>query len=126
MGFGNFDHFEARGRSMAMRAFGGIALLMVGGGVMNAAARGLAGSGLVLDPQRARREQEPWTRMQGGMVHDAIDEIVPGGVETVLDRIGPGGERVVEVVRIRCPKCHALNEEHARFCNQCGATLGAS
>jgi hypothetical protein len=121
-GFGNFDGFEARTRSIMFRAIGGIVLMMVSGGVMNVAARGLAGSGMLLDPQRARREQEPWTRMQGGMLDDAIDEIVPGGVERVIDRLAPG-EPGAEVIRVRCPKCRALNDEHARFCNQCAATL---
>lgn len=35
---------------------------------------GLAGSGMVLDPEGARRDVEPWARMAGGVVKDAIDE----------------------------------------------------
>jgi hypothetical protein len=35
---------------------------------------GLAGSGLKLDPQGARRDVEPWARMTGGVVKDAMDE----------------------------------------------------
>ena len=41
---------------------------------MGIAARGLAGSGVVLDPEKARTDVEPWTRMAGGMVGDALDE----------------------------------------------------
>jgi len=26
-------------------------------------------------------------------------------------------------VKVRCQKCHALNDESAKFCNQCGAAL---
>lgn len=55
---------------------GVIGLLMVIAGrlMMNAGARGLAGSGVLLDPQQAREDLEPWARMGGGMVKDALDE----------------------------------------------------
>ena len=36
--------------------------------------RGLAGSGVVLDPEKAREDVEPWSRMAGGVVKDALDE----------------------------------------------------
>ena len=71
---GNFDNFHARARSDGFRAFGGMFLIIVGGAMMNIAARGLAGSGVVLDPEKARTDVEPWTRMTGGMVSDALDE----------------------------------------------------
>jgi hypothetical protein len=35
---------------------------------------GVAGSGLKLDPQDARRDLEPWSRMTGGMLKDTLDE----------------------------------------------------
>jgi hypothetical protein len=35
---------------------------------------GVAGSGLKLDPQEARRDLEPWSRMSGGMLRDTLDE----------------------------------------------------
>jgi len=35
---------------------------------------GAAGSGIVLDPERAREDVEPWARMAGGVVKDALDE----------------------------------------------------
>lgn len=45
----------------------GMVLVAVGRG-------GVAGSGLVLDPQRARQDLEPWARMGGGIIKDALDE----------------------------------------------------
>lgn len=54
--------------------FGGMVLTAVGRGIQSAAARGLAGSGLVLDPERARKDVEPWSRMAGGVVKDGLDE----------------------------------------------------
>lgn len=46
--------------------FGGMVLAAAGGFVQRTAARGLAGSGLVLDPDQARKDVEPWSRMAGG------------------------------------------------------------
>jgi hypothetical protein len=55
---------------------------------MNIGSRGLAGAGVVLDPQQARKDLEPWSRMAGGMAKDALEaaDIHPGG--------GPGDHPV--------------------------------
>lgn len=74
LNFGNFDNFEARGRSMALRAFGGMAMIVIGGALSNIGTKGVAGSGLVLDPKRSREDLEPWSRFAGGMVGDALNE----------------------------------------------------
>ena len=50
------------------RAIAGMGLLIVGGIVRGIGARGLAGSGVVLDPDKAHEELEPYSRMAGGMV----------------------------------------------------------
>jgi hypothetical protein len=52
----------------------GIIMIGIGGVLMRVGARGVAGSGLLLDPKRARRDLEPWSRAAGGMVQDALDE----------------------------------------------------
>jgi hypothetical protein len=36
--------------------------------------KGIAGSGMVLDPEKARADVEPWSRMGGGILKDALDE----------------------------------------------------
>ena len=77
MNFGessSFSEFEAEGRSSAMRAVIGMILIVTGGLLRGIGARGLAGSGVVLDPQQARRDVEPWARMGGGLLKDALDE----------------------------------------------------
>lgn len=74
LNFGNFQNFEARGRSMAMRAILGMGLIIAGGVCMGIGTRGLAGSGVVLDPEKARKDIEPWSRMTGGVIKDALDE----------------------------------------------------
>ena len=75
LNFGDFSSFGiGHVRSMGIRAVVGIALIFVGNIVSNIGARGIAGSGIILDPKRARRDVEPWARMGGGIVKDALDE----------------------------------------------------
>lgn len=116
--FGNFDNFEGRIRSERFRAIGGMFLIAVGAVVMNIGARGWAGSGVILDPERARQEVEPWSRLTGGVARDALSEIPL--VKKLEDHLGdPQPPRI----KVRCRQCQALNDETARYCNQCGATL---
>lgn len=112
MHFGDFTNFESNARSNIFRAFGGMALLIVGGVIRRIGARGLAGSGAVLDPEKAREELEPYTRMAGGMVKDALDEADL--------KLGGKPERVI---MIKCPACGKLNEEDSRFCQHCGREI---
>jgi hypothetical protein len=87
-------------------------MFMSGSVLMVLGRAGLAGSGVVLDPERAREDLEPWARMAGGMMKDGLDEagIVVGT---------PAGKRADFAQRLR--ELHALhqegilsNEEYAR------------
>ncbi len=111
----DFDSMRRIDPTMMFLAFGGMALLIVGGVIRMVGARGLAGSGAVLDPGRAREELEPYSRMAGGMIHDALDE-------AKIDLSG----RPQKVVMIKCPACGKLNEEDSKFCQECGKALGPS
>jgi hypothetical protein len=115
--FGNFDHFEERARSEMFRAITGMVLMMAGGFMMRVGAKGWAGSGVVLDPEKAREDVEPWSRMAGGVAQDALSEVEM--VKKIEDRL----EASPPAVKIRCQKCQALNDEAAKFCNQCGASI---
>jgi hypothetical protein len=112
MHFGDFSNFESNAKSNMLRAFGGMALLIVGGIIRGIGARGLAGSGVVLDPEKAREELEPYSRMAGGMVKDALDE---ANVNL--------GAKPEKVVMIKCPSCGELNEEDSKFCQECGKKI---
>jgi len=90
----------------------GMILMIVGGIMRNIGIKGTAGSGLVLDPKKARDDLKPWTKMAGGMVDDVLGE-------TSLGSKG-GSSSASEVVKVRCPECRTLNEEDARFCKSCG------
>ena len=60
--------------SIVVRAVGGMALIIVGQVMLTVGRQGLAGAGVLLDPQQARKDVEPWSRMQGGVIKDTLDE----------------------------------------------------
>jgi hypothetical protein len=113
LNFGDFSNFHSDAKSSAARAFGGMVLLMAGGAIRGMGARGLAGSGVVLDPARAREDLEPYSRMAGGMVKDALDEA----------DLHPGPRAPEKVVMLKCRECGRLNEEDSKFCQECGRPL---
>src|SRR4051812_42550442 len=73
--FGDFNDFEGRTRSMAIRSVVGIVLMFAGGGLIIVGAAGAAGSFLKLDPEQARKDLEPWARLSGGLTKDSLDEM---------------------------------------------------
>ena len=107
------------------RGIGGMALMIFGGFLMNLGRHGAAGSGVVLDPKKARKDLEPWNRAAGGMANDALDEIeLAKKLGKKLDEPTPPSAAPLEpAVKVRCRACKALNDEHAKFCNQCGAAM---
>jgi ribosomal protein L40E len=117
MNVGNFQNFQGQMSSAAFRGFGGMILMMIGTACSNIAAKGLAGSGIVLDPEQAREDVEPWSRMTGGVLQDALSEV--DVVNKVVDQLQPAELQI----KVRCLNCKALNDETAKFCNQCGESL---
>jgi hypothetical protein len=111
--FGNFSDFVGRVREAGCLAIGGMILMMLGGFIRGIGARGLAGSGLKLDPEQARDDLKPYARMAGGLIKDAVSEFKDSPVEAAP----------VAAVKIRCLKCRALNDESAKFCGQCAAPI---
>lgn len=89
-------------RSVGPRFVAGAAMFFLGRVMKGIGRAGLAGSGVILDPQRAREDLEPWSHMAGGMVKDGLDEagIVVG---TPVGRGGKFAERLREL--------HALHQE---------------
>ena len=101
----------------------GMLLSITGSVLMSVGARGVAGSGMTLDPERARRDLEPLNRMAGGMAKDMLDE---AGID--LSGLGakaaPGAAPPpAPEIKIRCRGCGGLNDEDAKFCKSCGAPL---
>jgi hypothetical protein len=112
--FGEFNNFEGKAKTSMALAFGGMVLMIIGGIIRSLGATGLAGSGAVLDPEQARKDLEPYSRMTGGMISDALSEINPNPTNEPPPR---------PTIKVRCRACGILNEEDARFCKQCGKPL---
>ena len=94
MNFGDFSNFEAETKSSMFRAILGMVLVVSGGVIQRVGARGLAGAGVILDPERAREELEPFSRQGGGMAKDALDE---AGIQ-----LGKGSG---PAIMVRCQAC---------------------
>ena len=95
--------------------------LFVAGGVLRAVgARGIAGSGLKLDPKEAREDLKPWSRMAGGMLEDAGIHVDMGKSASA-----PPGPDFEETLR----KLHRLHAEgiltDAEYADQKAAVLAA-
>ena len=89
----------------------GFILIGLGGFLAKVGARGAAGSGLILDPKKAREDLSPWSSMAGGMVNDVLKETT----------IGSAGAK--EIIKVKCRGCSELNDEDAKFCKNCGQTI---
>jgi len=88
----------------------GMGLFAVGAILMSVGRSGPAGSGLVLNPRQEVEDLEPFSRAQGRMLGQMLDEALPS------DDSG-------SAIKVRCRHCRALNDEHDKFCGQCGQEL---
>ena len=70
----SFSDIESDNHSTMIQCLFAMFIALAGGIMTNIGQRGLAGAGVVLDPEAARRDVEPWSRMAGGMLKDALDE----------------------------------------------------
>ena len=94
----------------------GMVLMIAGAVVQNIGAKGAAGSGLILDPEKAREDLKPFNEARGKMINDTISNI------DVIENITKPYEKQ-EVIKIRCRSCETLNDEDAKFCKSCGKEL---
>ena len=120
LNFGNFDDFESRAGNSALRAVIGMVLMIAGQAIRAVGARGVAGSGLKLDPDQARDDVRPYTNAVGGMIRDALESAEQ---ETDSERQEKTEPPPSQVILIRCDQCRKLNEETDKFCSECGASL---
>jgi len=110
------DPFGSSSSPSFMNSVLGMVLMIAGAIVMNIGAKGAAGSGLLLDPDKAREDLKPFNEAKGGMINDVISNI------DVIDKITKPHEEN-EVIKIKCRSCGSLNDEDAKFCKGCGEEL---
>jgi hypothetical protein len=92
-------------------------LFMIGGQfLMRLGARGAAGSGMILDPDRAREDFKPYTEAAGGMINDVIENI-----DSIHHPSEPSEGK--DIIKVRCLSCGTLNDEDAKFCKSCGKEI---
>jgi len=97
----------------------GMGLSVAGAVLRSVSARGIAGSGLKLDPEEAREDLKPWSRMAGGMLEDA-------GIHVDLQKSAPAPEPDFEET---LRKLHRLHSEgiltDQEYADQKAAVLAA-
>jgi hypothetical protein len=108
--FGDFSNFESDARSMGLRAVGGMLLMIAGMATLMVGAAGAAGSGLNLDPEKAREDLEPWARLQGGLTKASLDEM---GVDLpkITDALAGKKTASGETLEARLRGLHALYKD---------------
>lgn len=111
-----FYDFEKQTQSMMTRAISGMITIVIGTILMSIGARGAAGSGLILNPEKAREDLKPWSKMTGGIVNDAVEEI-----DAVKNLSMNKSSK--EIIKVKCRDCGVLNDEDAKFCKGCGNNL---
>ncbi len=110
------DFFMRRSGPSFTKPITGMVLIIAGAIVMNIGAKGAAGSGLLLDPDKAREDLKPFNEAKGGMINDVLSNI------DVVDRmVKPDVQK--EVIKIKCRDCGSLNDEDAKFCKGCGKKM---
>lgn len=96
----------------------GFILIAAGTVVMNIGAKGAAGSGLLLDPEKAREDLKPFNEAKGGMINDVISNI-----DVIGEIVKPHEHEEKEVIKIKCRGCGTLNDEDAKYCKGCAGEL---
>mgnify|MGYP001197125112 FL=1 len=114
--FGNDDIFFQSPSSFIARPLGGMICMIIGSVLMSIGEKGTAGSGLILDPEKAREDLKPHNIAKGKMINDAIENI------DIVKDMSKGKEQK-EIIKIRCKNCGALNDEDAKFCKSCGREI---
>ena len=94
----------------------GMVLIIIGAILMNIGAKGAAGSGLLLDPDKAREDLKPFNEAKGEIINDVISNI------DVVGQMTKAHEQK-DIIKIKCRNCGSLNEEDAKFCKSCGKEL---
>lgn len=111
------SNFFTFGVSMP-RAIGGMALIVIGQAIAKVGAQGLAGSGMILDPEQARKDLKPYSHQTGGMIGDVLEK---ADLKTHLGGLGSAAPQ--QIVKIKCRDCGFLNEEDSKFCQECGSKI---
>ncbi|QIB26557.1 zinc ribbon domain-containing protein [Caloranaerobacter azorensis] len=96
----------------------GMGLIIAGAILQIIGRKGAAGSGIILDPEKAREDLKPFNTTKGKMINDVVEN-----VDILKNFTEKSSSPIKEVVKIKCRNCGKLNDENAKFCNECGREL---
>lgn len=114
---GSFRSFNS-GENPMRNSIIGFIMIFIGNIFRSIGKGGLAGSGVLLSPEKQREDLEPFSRSKGGMFSDAYDEF-KGESKYKKDRENDSEIKIM----VRCKECSVLNDEDAKFCDNCGKPL---
>jgi len=101
------------------RALIGMICIIIGSVLMNVGLKGTAGSGLILDPNKARDDLKPFSSAKGKIINDVIENIdVVRNISDIQSE-----KEVKDIIKVRCSSCRELNDEDAKFCKSCGKQM---
>ena len=115
--FVNMDaSFSTETPSFFKRAVLGMICMIVGSILASIGRLGTAGSGFLLDPEKAREDLKPFSESKGKIVNDVIENI------DIVKNINQSSKErgTIEVIKIKCRECGELNDEDSKFCKKCG------
>lgn len=111
--------FSMETPSFFKRAVFGMICMVVGSVIAIIGRSGAAGSGLLLDPEKAREDLKPFNESAGKMINDVVENI------DIVKNINQHSteKETIEVIKIKCRDCEELNDENANFCKNCGKAI---
>jgi hypothetical protein len=112
-------NFSMETPSFFKRAVLGMICMIVGSVLASIGRSGTAGSGFLLDPEKAREDLKPFNESKGKMINDVIENI------DIAKNIKQPSKEIesIEVIKIKCRECGILNDEDAKFCKNCGKLM---
>lgn len=113
------SQFDSPDLSFIKRSLLGFVCIIAGGVLMAIGSKGLAGSGVILDPEKAREDLKPFNEVKGKMINDVVENI--DVVNNLKEQSNDNAPR--EIIKVKCRECGALNDEDAKFCKECGKSI---
>lgn len=88
----------------------GFFMIAIGQIIRIIGAKGIAGSGIILDPEKAREDVKPYSKAMGGVIDDVMSNFDTKSANK-------------EIIKIKCRNCGTLNDEDSTYCKSCGEKL---
>lgn len=88
----------------------GFFMIAIGQIIRTIGSKGIAGSGIILDPEKAREDVKPYSKAMGGVIDDVMSNVDTKSANK-------------EIIKIKCRNCGTLNDEDSTYCKSCGEKL---